>query len=150
LAILFGLTTEEQAAQIMNLYEARWNELVGSMPLKIVYPAVSGVKWAYTTGSDPKNPPWSYHNGGSWPCLLWAFVGAAVRTGRQDLAQRALAAAMEKLPADDWPEYYDGKNGSLVGRRANLCQTWSASSLILAHHFLESPDAPGVFESINF
>jgi hypothetical protein len=150
LSILFGLTTEEQATQIMNLYEARWDELVGSMPLKIVYPAVSGVKWAYTTGSDPKNPPWSYHNGGSWPCLLWAFVGAAVRTGRQDLARRALAAAMEKLPADDWPEYYDGKNGSLVGRRANLCQTWSASALILAHHFLESPDAPGVFESINF
>ena len=29
------------------------------------------------TGSDPKNWPWSYHNGGHWPSLLW-FFGTAV------------------------------------------------------------------------
>ncbi len=150
LSILFGLTTDEQADQIMNLYTARWSELVGNMPLKISYPAVDGDKWRYTTGSDPKNVPWSYHNGGSWPCLLWAFVGAAVRTGRHDLARRALDQGMKPLCCDQWPEYYDGKAGSLIGRRANLQQTWSAAAVILAHKFLESPDALAVFESINF
>ncbi|NOX76803.1 MAG: alkaline invertase [Gammaproteobacteria bacterium] len=150
LSILFGLTTDEQADQIMNLYTARWPELVGNMPLKISYPAVDGDKWRYTTGSDPKNVPWSYHNGGSWPCLLWAFVGAAVRTGRHDLARKALDQAMEPLCCDQWPEYYDGKAGSLIGRRANVHQTWSAAAVILAHKFLEDPDALAVFESINF
>lgn len=150
LSIMFGLTTDRQSEQIMNLYEGRWNELVGSMPLKIVYPAVDGDKWRYTTGSDPKNVPWSYHNGGSWPCLVWAFVGAAVRTGRHDLARRVLDLSMEKLHHDNWPEYYDGKNGSLIGRRSNLRQTWSASAVILAHQFLEKEDALAVFESINF
>ena len=150
LSIMFGLTTDEQAEKIMNMYEARWNELVGSMPLKIVYPAVDGDKWRYTTGSDPKNVPWSYHNGGSWPCLIWAFVGAAVRTGRQDLARKILAQSMERLHNDHWPEYYDGKSGSLIGRRSNLQQTWSASAVILGHHFLEAPNAEVVFKSINF
>ena len=150
LSILFGLTTEDQSRQIMNLYEARWDELVGIMPLKIVYPAVDGDKWRYTTGSDPKNVPWSYHNGGNWPCLIWAFVGAAIRTGRRDLAQRVLSQAGQKLMEDNWPEYYDGKKGSLIGRRANLRQTWSATSIILANHFLDNPDAAAVFESINF
>ncbi|HEC19435.1 MAG TPA: alkaline invertase [Gammaproteobacteria bacterium] len=150
LSILFGLATDEQAQQIMNLYEARWEELVGVMPLKIAYPAVDGDKWRYTTGSDPKNVPWSYHNGGSWPCLIWAFVGAALRTGRHELAHKMLNQAMTRLHHDNWPEYYDGKKGNLIGRRSNMKQTWTASAVILGHHFLEKPDALAVFESINF
>ena len=51
------------------------------MPVKICYPAVEGEHWRLQTGSDPKNVPWSYHNGGNWPVLLWAFVAAAVKTG---------------------------------------------------------------------
>jgi hypothetical protein len=150
LAILFGLATEDQSRQIMNLYEGRWAELVGATPVKICFPAVSGREWAFTTGSDPKNVPWSYHNGGHWPCLLWAFAGAAVRTGYSELAARALELALERLPRDGWPEYYDGRTGSLVGRRANLHQTWSASAVIMAHQLLENPDSLPVFESINF
>ena len=34
-------------------------------------------EWQNKTGSDPKNWPWSYHNGGHWPSLLW-FFGTAV------------------------------------------------------------------------
>ena len=150
LSILFGLTTDEQATQIMNLYEQRWDDLFGLVPLKIVYPAVSGDKWAYTTGSDPKNVPWSYHNGGNWPCLIWAFVGAAIKTGRGDLARKALNLAVDKVPDDNWPEYYDGKWGSLVGRRANYGQVWSAAGIIIASHLLDNPDSLPVFESINF
>lgn len=150
LAILFGLATEDQSQLIMNLYEKQWDTLIGDMPLKICYPAVTGEKWAYTTGSDPKNVPWSYHNGGSWPCLLWAFTGAAIRSGRHDLASQALEVARQKLPQDNWPEYYDGRRGTLVGRRANFNQVWSATGLILAHHMLNNPDCLPVFESFNF
>ncbi len=149
LSILFGLATSSQAERIMSLYESRWDQMIGEMPVKICYPAVEGDEWAYTTGSDPKNRPWSYHNGGHWPCLLWAFTGAAIRTGRRDLAKRAVAVAASRLEQDDWPEYYDGKRGSLIGRRANLKQVWSAASLIISHHVLENGSALTGFESFT-
>ena len=149
LAILFGLATDEQSQQIMNLYDTHWHELVGQMPVKICYPAYSGEKWVYATGSDPKNAPWSYHNGGHWPCLIWAFAGAAIRAGRHDLAQEAYEVAARRLLNDSWPEYYDGKTGSLIGRRSNLQQTWSATGFIIAHRFLNDPDSLPVFESLN-
>ncbi|WP_303902013.1 glycoside hydrolase 100 family protein [Thiohalomonas denitrificans] len=136
LSILFGLSTDEEAQRIMFLYEERWADLVGTMPVKISYPAMDGEEWRLMTGSDPKNAPWSYHNGGNWPALLWTFVGAAVKAGRPDLAERAYAQAAERLPVDLWAEYYDGRHGRLVGRRSNYFQTWSATSLILAEKFL--------------
>ncbi|MDH5325865.1 MAG: glycoside hydrolase 100 family protein [Gammaproteobacteria bacterium] len=150
LAVMFGLATDEQSVQLMDLYRHRWDDLVGQMPLKILYPAVSGEKWAYTTGSDPKNVPWSYHNGGHWPCLIWAFAGAAIRTGHHDLAQKMLQTAKEKLPRDNWPEYYDGQKGTLIGRRANYFQTWSACGVIVAERFLNDSESLPVFESFIF
>lgn len=150
LAIIFGLATPGQGQRIMRLYEDRWDVLIGQMPLKILYPAASGKEWAFLTGNDPKNAPWSYHNGGNWPVLLWAFTGAATLTGRADLAERAVASVMERLPRDQWAEYYDGKSGALVGRRANYHQTWSAAALIIAHHLLENPDAFIRFQPMMF
>ncbi|PKA63002.1 Alkaline/neutral invertase CINV2 [Apostasia shenzhenica] len=70
-AIASSLTTPLQAEGILNLIEDKWNDLVGCMPLKICYPALEYDEWRIITGSDPKNTPWSYHNGGSWPTLLW-------------------------------------------------------------------------------
>jgi hypothetical protein len=55
------------------------------------------------------------------------------------LAERALALAARRLPRDQSPEYYDGKGGRLIGRHANLRQTWSAAALILSHRLLEDP-----------
>jgi len=66
-AILSSLATPEQSMAIMDLIEARWDELVGEMPLKISYPAIESHEWRIVTGCDPKNTRWSYHNGGSWP-----------------------------------------------------------------------------------
>ena len=140
LAIILGLADEEESSAIFNLFEARWNDLVGDMPLKICYPALEGPEWKLITGCDPKNVAWSYHNGGNWPCLMWAFTGAAMRTGRREPARRAFEIACRRLPEDDWPEYYDGKNGRLIGRRASFKQVWSASSLIVSHKVLEDPD----------
>lgn len=150
LAILFGLTTEEESLGIMNLFEYHWDELIGEMPVKVVYPAVRGYEWVYMTGSDPKNVPWSYHNGGNWPVLIWPFVAAAMRTGRNDLAERALDVITERLKTDNWPEYYDGRKGSLIGRRANFYQTWSATGLIVAHQVYEDPEFRALFDSCMY
>ena len=143
LAVIFGLATDEQASRIMEVFNQRWHDLVGMMPMKILYPAMEGREWQLLTGSDPKNIAWSYHNGGNWPTLLWPFIAAALKMGRKDLAQRALHIADHRLPRDDWPEYYDGKNGRMIGRRANFNQTWSAAALILSHRFMADPNALG-------
>ncbi|GMR07051.1 MAG: glycoside hydrolase 100 family protein [Gammaproteobacteria bacterium] len=140
LSILFELTTNTQAERIMRLYDARWDDLVGSMPVKITFPTMDGIEWEIRTGCDPKNVSWSYQNGGNWPALLWIFVAAALKTGRGDLAERAYQCAYERLCTDTWPEYYDGRDGRLIGRRSNVNQTWTAASLILSHKLLEDPD----------
>lgn len=145
LTVLFGLASPEQAGSLMDLYERRWDDLVGTVPLKIAYPAVSGEAWRVLTGCDQKNVPWSYHNGGNWPALLWAFVAAAVTAGRPELAERALEQAHARLQGDDWPEYYDGPDGDQIGRRANRRQTWTAASFILAHQLLENPALLSMF-----
>ena len=98
-------------------------------------------EWQLLTGSDPKNSPWSYHNGGNWPCLLWAFIAAAQKSGCEDLAEAALHIADQRLYEENWPEYYDGRNGRLIGRRANFNQTWSAAALILGHKFIHERDS---------
>ncbi|MCF8719513.1 hypothetical protein J2S31_000411 [Nitrospina gracilis Nb-211] len=145
LAILFGLATPEQSQSILNLYTANWDDLIGAMPIKICFPALEGVRWQMLTGSDAKNAAWSYHNGGNWPVLLWPFVAAALKSGRDDLAETAFEHACNRLPKDRWPEYYDGRMGRLIGRRANLYQTWSATGLLLANQLLEEKKGLGLF-----
>ena len=75
-AIMGSLTTERQSSDILNLIEHRWSDLVSKMPIKLCYPAISGLEWRIITGCDPKNTPWSYHNGGSWPVLSWMMMAA--------------------------------------------------------------------------
>ena len=150
LSVLFDLATKDESTRIMDLYELHWDELIGEMPAKIVYPAVAGMEWMYMTGSDPKNAAWSYHNGGNWPVLLWPFVGAALTAGRRDLAQRAIDVMAERIERDNWPEYYDGRKGSLLGRRSNLFQTWTATAYIIAHKLMENPDALRLFDAMTF
>ncbi|MED6205234.1 Neutral/alkaline invertase 3, chloroplastic [Stylosanthes scabra] len=70
-SIVSSLATAEQSHAILDLIEAKWSELVADMPFKICYPALEAQEWRIITGSDPKNTPWSYHNAGSWPTLLW-------------------------------------------------------------------------------
>jgi hypothetical protein len=150
LSILFGITTPTGAQSIMNLYLRHWDVLIGEMPLKLVYPALTGEKWRFSTGSDPKNVSWSYHNGGNWPVLIWMFVAAAVRTGRVELAEEALKKMGDRIKEDNWPEYYDGENGGLIGRRANFFQVWSVAGLIVAHEIMENPVSRELFDKITF
>jgi hypothetical protein len=139
LAILVSLASEQESQSIMDLFELRWHDLIGYMPLKICFPALEGMEWHIVTGCDPKNIPWSYHNGGNWPILLWLFAAAAEKTGRVELAQRAIEIAESRLIRDRFPEYYDGKNGRLIGKEARIYQTWSIAGLLAAKEIIANP-----------
>ncbi|OWM72412.1 hypothetical protein CDL15_Pgr018297 [Punica granatum] len=139
-SIVSSLGTPKQNEAILNLIECKWDDLVGNMPLKICYPALEYEDWRIITGSDPKNTPWSYHNGGSWPTLLWQFTLACIKMGRQDLAQKAVALAEKRLPIDRWPEYYDTRSGKFIGKQARLYQTWTIAGFLTSKMLLENPE----------
>jgi hypothetical protein len=140
MAIISSLASDRESQSIMDLIEQRWQDIIGYMPLKICFPAVEDLEWKILTGCDPKNVPWSYHNGGNWPVLLWFFAAAAVKTGRTEMAWRAIEIAERRLSEDEWAEYYDGRNGRLVGKASRKFQTWSIAGYLLAREFLEHPE----------
>ncbi|KAF9687934.1 hypothetical protein SADUNF_Sadunf02G0144800 [Salix dunnii] len=139
IAILSSLVTPAQATAIMDLVEERWEDLIGEMPLKITYPALEGHEWRIVTGFDPKNTRWSYHNGGSWPVLLWLLSAACIKVGRPQIAKRAIELAEQRMSKDGWPEYYDGKTGRYVGKQARKYQTWSIAGYLVAKMMVENP-----------
>ncbi|KAM1068918.1 hypothetical protein ACFX13_000943 [Malus domestica] len=139
IAILSSLVTPVQATAIMDLIEERWEDLIGEMPLKIIYPALEGHEWRIVTGFDPKNTRWSYHNGGSWPTLLWLLTAACIKTGRPQMAKKAIELVEQRLSKDGWPEYYDGKTGRYIGKQARKYQTWSISGYLVAKLMIENP-----------
>ncbi|XVF62398.1 hypothetical protein PTKIN_Ptkin09bG0004400 [Pterospermum kingtungense] len=139
-AIVSSLGTSKQNEDVLNLIEAKWDDLVANMPLKIIYPALESEEWRIITGSDPKNTPWSYHNGGSWPTLLWQFTLACIKMGKPELAQRAVALAEERLSMDQWPEYYDTRNGRFIGKQSRLFQTWTVAGFLTSKMLLQNPE----------
>ncbi|KAJ4790299.1 Neutral/alkaline invertase [Rhynchospora pubera] len=143
-AILSSLATPEQSVAIMDLIEERWEELIGDMPLKICYPAIENHEWRIVTGCDPKNTRWSYHNGGSWPVLIWLLTAASIKVGRPQIARRAVDLAESRLLKDGFPEYYDGKLGRYVGKQARKFQTWSIAGYLVAKMLLEDPSHLGM------
>ncbi|KAL7176310.1 hypothetical protein ACSBR2_029787 [Camellia fascicularis] len=139
IAILSSLATPAQATAIMDLIEERWEDLIGEMRLKITYPALEGHQWRIVTGCDPKNTRWSYHNGGTWPVLLWLLTAACIKTGRPQIAKRAMELVEQRISKDRWPEYYDGKTGNDVGKQARRYQTWSIAGYLVAKTMIENP-----------
>ena len=142
MAILASLADAIQSQTIMATLEYSWDSLIGEMPMKLCFPALEGQDWRTLTGSDPKNAPWSYHNGGNWPFLLWLLTAAAQKVGRRELAERALAIACQRLLDDGWPEYYDGRNGRLIGKEARRYQIWTVAGFLGAQALLNNPDCP--------
>ncbi|KAJ7532068.1 hypothetical protein O6H91_14G070900 [Diphasiastrum complanatum] len=140
-AIVSSLATREQAEAILDLIEAKWTDFVGNMPFKICFPALQDEEWSIITGSDPKNTPWSYHNGGAWPTLVWQFTVACIKLGRPELAQKALEVAEKRISRDRWPEYYDTRTARFIGKQARLYQTWSISGYLVAKMLLADPEA---------
>ncbi|KAL4290494.1 hypothetical protein GQ457_14G017500 [Hibiscus cannabinus] len=139
-AIVSSLGTSKQNNDVLNLIEEKWDDLVANMPLKIIYPALESDEWRIITGSDPKNTPWSYHNGGSWPTLLWQFTLACIKMGKPELAQRAVALAEERLAMDQWPEYYDTRSGRFIGKQSRLYQTWTVAGFLTSKMLLQNPE----------
>ncbi|KAG9139726.1 hypothetical protein Leryth_016662 [Lithospermum erythrorhizon] len=113
-SIVSNLATVEQSHAILDLIEAKWADMVADMPLKICYPALEGQEWQIITGSDPKNTPWSYHNAGAWPTLLWQLTVACIKMDRPDIAARAVEVAERRIARDKWPEYYDTKRARFI------------------------------------
>ncbi len=139
MAIISSLTTEEQSHKILNLIELRWSDLISHMPMKLCYPALEDADWRIVTGADPKNRPWSYHNGGSWPVLLWMLTAAARKMNRAELAHHAIAVAEQRLINDNWPEYYDGPDARLIGKESRRYQTWTITGYLLAKELIANP-----------
>ncbi|GLT88438.1 hypothetical protein SLE2022_064650 [Rubroshorea leprosula] len=139
-SIVSSLGTPKQNGAILNLIEAKWDDIIGHMPLKICYPALEYEEWRIITGSDPKNTPWSYHNGGSWPTLLWQFTLACIKMGRIELAQKAVALAEKRLQIDRWPEYYDTPTGKFIGKQSRLYQTWTIAGFLTSKMLIEKPE----------
>lgn len=139
LAIISSLTTSKQSQGILTLIEKQWDNLIGEMPMKICYPAVMDRDWEIITGCDPKNVPWSYHNGGNWPVLMWSLVASALKTGQDEMAKRVVAIAEQYLHYDEWPEYYDNEDGRIIGRQARLYQTWTIAGYLMAQYLIENP-----------
>ncbi len=140
MAINSSLASPQQSLAIMNLIEDRWDDLVGNMPMKICFPALEDPEYKILTGCDPKNKPWSYHNGGSWPVLMWMLAAAAQKTGRTNLGHRAIEIAQRRLSEDEWPEYYDGTHGRLIGKEARRYQTWTIAGFLLAQELMDNPN----------
>uniref|UniRef100_A0A803KU89 Alkaline/neutral invertase n=1 Tax=Chenopodium quinoa TaxID=63459 RepID=A0A803KU89_CHEQI len=140
-SIISSLGTTQQNENILTLIESKWGDLIADMPLKICYPAVESEEWRIITGCDPKNTPWSYHNGGSWPTLLWQFTLACIKMRRPELAEKAITLAEKRLSVDKWPEYYDTKKGRFIGKQARLHQTWTIAGYLTSKMLLENPNA---------
>ncbi|MFB6259548.1 MAG: glycoside hydrolase 100 family protein [Thiohalorhabdaceae bacterium] len=144
LAVLSGLADEHQAPAILAQIARRDGDLIADMPLKLCYPALEGRDWRTVTGSDAKNAPWSYHNGGSWPVFLWLLAAAGQRLGQAEPAHPALERVADRLPASEWAE---GRRGRLVGKEARRYQTWTVAGALLADRLLADP---AILEAMTF
>ncbi|KAF7836904.1 alkaline/neutral invertase A, mitochondrial [Senna tora] len=60
--------------------------------------------------------------------------------GRPDLAQKAIEVAEKRVSGDGWPEYYDTRNGRLIGKQSRLMQTWTIAGLLTSKMLLNNPD----------
>ena len=149
LACLFGLLTPPQQRALFRLMLHNRQELIASMPMRICHPPLSAEEWRHGTGSDPKNWPGSYHNGGHWPSLLW-YVGWAILLHDQRhpeadpalmermhaLLEECYGSQLRQLPRQQWAEYFDGPTGTWVGQQSRTYQTWTVVGFLLVHHLL--------------
>ncbi|MEM7727510.1 MAG: glycoside hydrolase 100 family protein, partial [Cyanobacteria bacterium P01_A01_bin.45] len=71
--------------------------------------------------------------------LIWLLTAASLKTDRSELAQFALETAAKRLCKDNYPEYYDGKNGRLIGKEARKFQTWTIAGFLVAYELVNNP-----------
>jgi len=51
----------------------------------------------------------------------------------------------KRLSNDNWPEYYDGKEGRIIGKEARELQLWTIAGYIIAYHILKEPERISIF-----
>ncbi|KAJ8439834.1 hypothetical protein Cgig2_029094 [Carnegiea gigantea] len=76
--------------------------------------------------------------------LLWLLTAACIKSGRPQIAKKAIELAESRLLKDGWPEYYDGKTGRYIGKQARKHQTWSIAGYLVAKMMLEDPSHVGM------
>lgn len=76
--------------------------------------------------------------------LLWLLTAASIKTGRPQIARRAIDLAEARLLKDGWPEYYDGKSGRFIGKQARKFQTWSIAGYLVAKMMMDDPTHVGM------
>ena len=149
LACLFGLLAPPQQRALFRLVLHNRHHLMAQMPMRICHPPMENSEWANKTGSDPKNWPWSYHNGGHWPSLLWYLGSAILLHERQHpqadvllmgqmkaMLEECYWSQLNQLPRQQWAEYFDGPTGTWVGAQSRTYQTWTIVGFLLLHHLL--------------
>ncbi len=150
LACMFGVLTAPQQRALFRLVLHNRSHLMAQMPMRICHPPMEVDEWQNKTGSDPKNWPWSYHNGGHWPSILW-FFGASILLHEQrypkadvllmgqmrSLLEECYWSQLNQLPKQKWAEYFDGPTGTRVGQQSRTYQTWTIVGFLLMHHFLK-------------
>jgi hypothetical protein len=71
--------------------------------------------------------------------LLWLLVAVSMKLGRREVARRAMEMMERRLVKDDFPEYYDGKEGRYIGKQARKFQTWSIAGYLVAKMLMDDP-----------
>jgi len=145
LGIISGLADKKKASELAKLINHNRGAIIGKMPAKVCYPALEGKQWEIITGYDPKNSAWSYHNGGNWPFVIWFLAASAAIEGTSILTNQDLETFAKRLSIDKWPEYYDGKEGRIIGKEARELQLWTISGYIVAYHLLKEPKRISIF-----
>ncbi len=148
LAAIFDLLPRPQQKALFHLILRNRDELFAEMPLRICHPPLDDEDWRNKTGFDPKNKVWCYHNAGHWPCLFWFLVIAILRQESPSdelvadsyayhrLLKDGYETLLDRLPEQQWAEYFDGPTGVWIGQQARTYQTWTITSLLLTEHLL--------------
>lgn len=150
LAAIFDVISLAQQRSLFSLILKNHGDLVAEMPMRICHPPLDENDWQNKTGFDPKNRPWCYHNAGHWPCLLAYLTIAVLRhhpkfldmrysqvyLPMQELIRHGYLQQLKKLPAQKWPEYFDGPTGVWMGQESRIYQTWTIVGLLLLNQLL--------------
>ncbi len=144
LAILCGLTSEDQSDQIL-----RYMRQIGAaqpFPTKAIYPPIfPGHKdWREYYRSRNLNLPHQYHNGGIWPFVGGFHVATLVRAGCSGEAEALLQRLADgnALGVDNQWEFNEWLHGETGHPMGYAYQAWSAGMFIYAYEALRTQHVP--------
>ncbi len=151
LAVLSGLASGSQAAEMIDWIEARCvhmkrnGELAGDLPPNF-FPFIRRGDPDWLPRYERYNLPGDYHNGGIWPFVCGFYVAALVAAKRFQLAEQKLealtgliAASRDSSLAFGFNEWHKAQDGKPMGQD---WQTWSAAMYLYAAKCVEDRRTP--------